>query len=224
MHRIDTNGAVDGLFQMGNPAIGQQATLIDADWLNAVQENIAQTIEGVDLDLAKGDNTQLLAAIKLAAQIGGLPPGAIGYFARSSAPTGWLKANGAVISRTAYAGLFAAIGTDYGAGDGATTFALPDARGEFARGWDDSRGVDVGRGLGTAQAHQFQDHFHHYASIIQAWQEDIRGTSDGSGAYHPMSGTAASSDNWPAVGNPYTGNHGAETRPRNIAWLACIKF
>ncbi|WP_197369874.1 phage tail protein, partial [Ralstonia pseudosolanacearum] len=63
--------------------------------------------------------------------------GLIGYFARSTAPSGWLKANGAAVSRTTYAALYAEIGTTFGAGDGAATFNLPDLRGEFLRGWDD---------------------------------------------------------------------------------------
>jgi microcystin-dependent protein len=50
---------------------------------------------------------------------------------------GWLKCNGAAVSRSTYAVLFAAIGTLYGAGDGTTTFNLPDYRGEFLRGLDD---------------------------------------------------------------------------------------
>ncbi|WP_231679148.1 phage tail protein, partial [Ralstonia pseudosolanacearum] len=51
-----------------------------------------------------------------------------------------------------YAALYAEIGTTFGAGDGAATFNLPDLRGEFLRGWDDGRGVDSGRGIGTWQS------------------------------------------------------------------------
>ena len=76
------------------------------------------------------------------------PAGTVAYIAGSAAPAGWLKANGAEVSRTTYAPLFAAIGTRYGAGNGTSTFNLPDLRGEFVRGWDDGRGVDVGRALG----------------------------------------------------------------------------
>ena len=57
---------------------------------------------------------------------------------------GWLKANGAAVSRTAYGDLFAKIGTVFGSRDGSTTFNLPDLRGEFIRGWDNGRGVDSG--------------------------------------------------------------------------------
>jgi phage-related tail fiber protein len=71
--------------------------------------------------------------------------GKISMFARSTAPSGYLKCNGAAISRTTYEALFSAIGTTFGAGDGSTTFNIPDLRGEFIRGWDDARGVDSGR-------------------------------------------------------------------------------
>ena len=71
-----------------------------------------------------------------------------------------LKCNGAAVSRTTYAALFAVIGTTYGAGDGSTTFNLPEVRGEFIRGLDDGRGVDPGRGIGTAQGSQNLEHSH----------------------------------------------------------------
>lgn len=86
--------------------------------------------------------------------------GQVAYFARSTAPLGWLKANGALISRTTYAGLFAAIGTTWGAGDGSTTFALPDLRGTFIRGWDDARGLDTSRAFGSFQDHGVESHTH----------------------------------------------------------------
>ncbi|MFM0163813.1 tail fiber protein [Paraburkholderia sediminicola] len=86
--------------------------------------------------------------------------GKVAAFAMSTAPTGWLKANGAAVSRTAYANLFAQIGSTYGAGDGSTTFNLPDYRGEFLRGFDDGRGVDAGRTLGSFQADSFASHAH----------------------------------------------------------------
>lgn len=56
--------------------------------------------------------------------------------ARSTAPTGWLLCYGQTVSRTTYATLFSAIGTTYGAGDGSTTFALPDLRGRAIFGVD----------------------------------------------------------------------------------------
>lgn len=81
-----------------------------------------------------------------------IPAGAVQYFAMNTAPSGWLKANGQAVSRTTYATLFSAIGTTFGSGDGSATFNVPDLRGEFLRGWDDSRGIDSGRAFGSWQA------------------------------------------------------------------------
>ena len=116
------------------------------------------------------DGKRLLDASDL---LGMVPSGAVLYFAGRTAPAGWLKANGAAVSRTAYAALFAAIGTTYGAGDGRSTFNLPDLRGEFIRGWDDGRGVDAGRVFGSAQAHALQSHQHGLAVAADAAGDDL---------------------------------------------------
>lgn len=93
-----------------------------------------------------------------------VPPGSIVAMTIGTAPKGYLKANGAAVSRTSYARLFKSIGTYYGAGDGSTTFNLPDLRGVFIRGWDDARGLDPDRALGTFQAGQNAWHVHTAAS------------------------------------------------------------
>lgn len=79
------------------------------------------------------------------------PTGFSGFYAGDTPPDGWFEENGAPVSRTTYARLFAVIGTRYGVGDGSTTFNLPDSRGLSKKGWDHGRGVDPGRGLGTYQ-------------------------------------------------------------------------
>lgn len=61
----------------------------------------------------------------------GVPAGAIMFFGVKSIPDGWLICNGANVSRRDYAALFAAIGTTYGAGDGSSTFNLPNLNGRF---------------------------------------------------------------------------------------------
>ncbi|WID42133.1 tail protein [Pseudomonas phage ZRG1] len=130
-----------------------------------------------------------------------VPPGAVIYFARNTAPSGWLKCNGAAISRTAYAKLFAAIGTVFGAGDGFTTFNLPDLRGEFVRGWDDGRGVDGGRAFGSFQAGMIQSHSHtggsasagahnHSGSAVAGGSHN-HSASTGGGGSHAHSGTTS---------------------------------
>lgn len=138
-----------------------------------------------------------------------VPAGEIAYFARNTAPSGYIKANGAAVSRTTYAALFAAIGTTFGAGDGSTTFTLPDLRGEFVRGWDDSRGVDSSRVFGSSQAGSIESHNH---SIMTRGQLLTRSVG-GDGNF------------WEASVGGVTGNYGGtETRPRNISMLACIKY
>ena len=69
-----------------------------------------------------------------ASLIARLPAGVIIPFAGTSVPSGYLLCNGALVSRTTYADLFAAVGTLYGAGDGSTTFALPDLRDRVLQG------------------------------------------------------------------------------------------
>ena len=117
------------------------------------------------------------------------PVGIIGHFARSNAPAGWLKANGAAISRSVYAELYAAVGTTYGGGDGFTTFNVPDLRGEFVRGWDDGRGVDGGRELGSGQLGSNQSHSHG-ATAADAGNHTHTGSTNNAGA-HTHSGTLA---------------------------------
>jgi len=65
-----------------------------------------------------------------------VPAGVILAFGGATAPTGWLLCEGALVSRTTYANLYAAILNAHGSGDGTTTFALPDYRGRFIRGRD----------------------------------------------------------------------------------------
>ncbi len=70
-----------------------------------------------------------------------VPPGAMIHFAGKTIPEGWLLCNGAAVSRTTYAALFAAIGTTYGSGDGSTTFNLPDLNNRFLEGTTSSSSV-----------------------------------------------------------------------------------
>lgn len=146
------------------------------------------------------------------------PPGLVAHFARNTAPTGWLKANGAAVSRTAYSSLFSAIGTVFGAGDGFNTFNLPDLRGEFLRGWDDGRGVDPGRAFGTGQADMLKSHDHDLPTSATPGSrgaiQDTSFTQSAANNEAPITGVRAYVD---ATG-------GSETRPRNVVLLACIKF
>lgn len=142
-----------------------------------------------------------------------IPAGQVNYFARNTAPSGWLVCNGQAVSRSTYSDLFAAIGTTFGAGNGSTTFNLPDLRGEFIRGWDNGRNIDTGRAFGSSQA----------SSRIRAENESQPGIS------HVESGAEEITD----IGNVWLNTHGGNytratieysIRPRNVALLPCIKF
>jgi microcystin-dependent protein len=172
--------------------------------------------------------------------------GQVCFFAMQTAPTGFLVCNGTAVSRTTYSQLFAAIGTLYGVGDGATTFNLPDLRGEFIRGVDGGRGVDTGRALGSAQSSQNLAHGHTGSTDSQgAHTHNILYTSltTGSGGGNggdiqrststqsstPVPNTVSSQATISSAGahthNVTINNDGGtEARPRNVALLPCIKF
>jgi microcystin-dependent protein len=106
-----------------------------------------------------------------------VPAGTLVQSFSTKPPPGCLRTYGAQVSRTAFARLFAAIGTSYGVGDGSTTFNLPDTRGLFVRDVDDGIGRDPGRGVGTIQGYQNALHTH------------TASTSEAGAHYHPGSGT-----------------------------------
>jgi len=128
---------------------------------------------------------------------------------RGTVPTSLLKLNGALLNRVSYADLFAEIGTTWGAGDGYSSFALPDLRGEFLRGWDEGRGADPRRVFGGWQQQDIQPHAHSYLRGANSFGH----TGEGSGSFNHTGGTYM------------TGvQGGTETRPRNITQLFCIQY
>ena len=148
--------------------------------------------------------------------------GTVEFFAGSTAPAGWLKANGATVSRTTYAALFSAIGTTYGAGDGSTTFTLPDLRGCFLRMLDDSRGIDAGRVVGSFQEQDWKGFFE--TNTVQ------NGTNYVHNDVYMGKSTVAYVGNlfagWWANASTAIGTQWdtSEIRPKNNALLACIKY
>lgn len=140
------------------------------------------------------------AAMNLAA-----PIGSIVAWPDNAAPTNWRQCGGAAISRTTFATLFSLIGTTFGAGDGSTTFNLPDLRGEFIRGWDNGRGIDSARVFGSSQTDQLEAHVHTYQT----------------GGV--LGGGFPSLDNGGGLFVNTTSTGGAETRPRNVALMYIIR-
>jgi len=127
----------------------------------------------------------------LGRQISDALVGMVASFDMEAAPPGWLVRNGANVSRTTYAKLFAVIGTRYGAGDGSTTFNIGDSRGGFIRGLDQGRGVDPGRTLGSEQAGQNAAHTHTAAT-------DVAGSHHHTGNTNPTGGHAHTASTAPA--------------------------
>lgn len=165
--------------------------------------------------------------------------GSISYFATASAPAGWVKANGAAVSVSTYADLAGVLyvgnalnaTAEFGyrctsATSPGTTrsitgayIVLPDLRGEFLRGWSDGRNVDAGRILGTTQAGMIESHDHDLPTSTDA--NGDRGTINDSSFGINTPNNEAPIIGFRAYVDP-TG--GAETRPRNVALLACIKY
>ena len=144
-----------------------------------------------------------LAALGLTA-----PAGSISAFAGLTAPAGYLLCDGSQVSRTTYSDLYAVVGDTFGAGDGTTTFNLPDLRGEFIRGFDGGRGADAGRVFGSFQADEIKSHAH-------------TGVAGDAGS----DPTRIGGGNRSVDSDTYTTNSvgGVETRPRNVALNYIIK-
>ena len=144
-----------------------------------------------------------------AATVGLIPCGAVTVSASNTVPSGWLAANGAAVSRSAYSALFGVISTLYGAGDGTSTFNLPDLRGYFARGYGTNVDGSASGTFGVKQQDELQSHTHTYTAPAAAVlyfnnNNDIAGSR------------TATTTNTGATG-------GTETRPKNIAMLYIIK-
>lgn len=148
--------------------------------------------------------------------------GEVAFFATAAAPAGWLICNGQTVSRATFAKLFAAIGEMWGAGDGVSTFKVPDLRGEFLRGADLGRGVDAGRVLGSGQGDAFKSH-NHGLSVNGIYGSD--GMYAGAGGVGKTNASILGymGDDVVSAYPIYVVMNGlGETRPRNVAMLACI--
>ena len=176
---------------------------------NSIKRGGAIGLGGASHQIAIGwDTPGLVAKVDQTLVNVSAPSGTVVALAGEAVPYGWLECNGAAVSRQTYAALFAVIGTRYGAGNGSTTFNLPDLRGEFIRGWDAGRGRDAGRVLGSWQADEFRSHTH---GIGVKRQSDVDRGSNSSLVSVDTEGTTD-----PAGG--------AETRPMNVAMKYIIKI
>ena len=168
--------------------------------------------------------------------------GTIIQFAGSLAPYGYVSCEGQALSRSYFATLFAAIGTTWGAGNGTTTFNIPDLRGMFLRGTGTnatgSSAGAAGPAVGGYAADTYLNHSHtitdpghaHSASggASAGALVSVGGSTgtafnygSGTGVFYYNTTTGASNTNI-AVNNSTTG--GTETKPKNYGILYCIKY
>ena len=223
--RTDINNALAAIVSNNSGTSAPSSTFANQWWYDTTNNKLYFRNEGNTAWIELGELDQVNNKFFSS----GTPSGAVMNFAQSTAPTGWLKANGQLISRATYASLFSAISTTYGAGDGSTTFKVPDLRGEFVRGWDDSRGVDTGRSLGSLQSWAIQNITGVLSKVAETWN-----------GYGTASGVFTKQTGFSAGGTPdHTDSSNAgqitfdastqvqtstETRPRNVALLYCIKI
>jgi len=191
--KVVSGAEIDNEFDAISSAVGSKADKVTA----ATTDNFASLDSNGNLK-DSGENADSV----------GSPSGTVSMFAGTSAPTGWLLCDGSNVNRSTYPSLFNVIGETFGAGDGSTTFSLPDLRGEFVRGWDNGRGVDSGRAFGSFQEDEFRAHSHTFKKRAQAG--DIVNNPQDRGEGNQFS------ENTSTEG-------GDETRPRNVALNYIIK-
>jgi hypothetical protein len=217
-----TGGVMTGALALAANAANPMEA-VPKQQMDALASAIAATIA----DLATTIGNAITASAAIAA-----PTGEVCGFYRTTAPTGWLKANGVPVLVATYPALTAEIYCGDANNATATVgyrttsavapstnrsttgqyIVLPDHRGEFTRGLDDGRGVDAGRVLGSAQTDMLKAHAHGPGSGTGFLSTGPGGASSVNGAGNDLffNGSTAS-----------TG--GTETRPRNVALLMCIK-
>jgi microcystin-dependent protein len=218
-----------GYATAGNPGSGIPATRPGPWWFHMVTEELRAVLVAGGITPDQSDVAQLLAAIQALVTNGVtgkvVPVGALVWVAASAAPTGFIKANGALLTRASYVDLWTFaqssgnVSADdaswrpggFSPGNGSTTFRIPDLRGLFVRGHHDGSGTyepDTSRVLGSYQADELKAHTHTWTR-----KQTVGGTLAGSDNNQVGDGTANTGS---------TG--GAETRPRNVSLLACLRY
>lgn len=214
------NGAVTS-DKIGAGAVGSGALASDAASLNKVSAG-AVSVSGGKIS---GDGSLMtdlngsniaggtITADKLASGVA-TPPGVVQAYAGSSAPTGWLTCDGSAVSRTTYAALFAAIGTAYGSGNGATTFNLPNLADRFPMGKSGTRALGTTGGAATVDLSHTHTTANHTLTVAEMpahshSSTDIFKDYNGGGTVHFYLAENTSSAVSTPMGNSSTGGDGA---------------
>ena len=211
---------------------------------SALSGNVALTLPS---SITNGGFLQTDGSGNLSFQIvAGVPSGSVFCMAVATVPSGYLECNGAAVSRTTYAALFAIIGTAYGTGNGSSTFNLPDLRGEFVRGFDNGRGVDSGRSIASSQSSQFGQHNHNVSASSSSSVSDpghqhsmsvgffnslssggalaFRDAGTSNRINNASTGISVSTSTSISQSNRGGTSNSSETRPRSIAMMYIIKI
>ena len=157
-----------------------------------------------------------------------VPAGTVLPFAGTSTPAGFLLCNGATVSRTQYAALFTAIGTSYGAGDGSTTFKIPDFRGKFLRGYL----ANTTEAIGTAQGASLPNIKGTVKVMRLGWKDggtftgafSDTGAGDAQGVHYGDTGYPSIKIDFKASNSSGVYKDGATVVPQNYAVLYIIKY
>jgi microcystin-dependent protein len=198
-----------GFMRDGDPGAGTPPSIWSSKLANSMMMELINAVQGGGQTLDQDNDAQLLAAITaIATSAAGAAAGFVGEIRTKAGPTvpsGWLECNGAAVSRTTYAGLFAEIGVLWGPGNGTTTFNIPDQDDAFFRG------IRSGRAIGEFEASSFPAHTHGAGFI------DTEGRSDaGSSMIVPTNTGGLSGFSTASAG-------GAENRPDSYGVMFIIK-
>lgn len=155
------------------------------------------------------------------------PVGTIFFYSNRNEPEGAFFCDGRAISRTTYSNLFSVIGTTFGAGDGSTTFNIPDFRGDFIRVWNGSKGSgDVNRVFASWQG----DAIRNITGEIVASDDNALDPNATKGAFYTTNRTSGTDNGGKSI-QPIVAFDASrvvptanENRPRNSALLFCIKY
>jgi hypothetical protein len=211
-----------GWFDGGDPIHGNKASMVTRDWLNTVQAELKNVIEGADIALDRTDDSQLLQAIRALVKVvintdpdvsvSSFPIGGIVPFYGTTAPEGFLPCDGSAFSATDYPKLYAQLGK-------ATT---PDLRGMFIRG---TGGAAAGLGVVQQDAGR---------NVTGRWAEVTGGPVLTNGCVYMLRNTSHSHVRASTSTDSYVyyidasriwgaAHTASEFRPVNVALLYCIK-
>lgn len=207
---------IRSIFETSNAAI---VTLL-------IDDTVVKATRAWVMDYLKQGTYSKAEIEAMIAQSSALPVGSMVAFPVDKVPVGFLEIDGSVKSASAYPDLAKFLGAAFNKGDeGAGNFRLPESRGEFLRGGDHGRGVDAGRVVGSYQSDAVQNVTGNFGRVVPVGDA----IKDASGPFQPGDATGSV-----ATGSNATLRHitfdlsrsartAAETRPRNLAVLWCIK-